>query len=90
MRQRTKWGFVHKYTNGRLRVGSVSNPNPKRFRSVRDTVWIQWTFKDAPNIEFALRPDEALALASGLTWVVSEHQMGRVELEIQKQERKPK
>jgi hypothetical protein len=82
MRQRTTWGFVHKYSNGRLRVGSVSNPG-KRFRSPRDTVWVQWTFDDAPEIQFALRPDEALALASGLTWIVSEHQLGKVEKKIQ-------
>lgn len=87
-RQRTKWVFIHKYSNGRLRVGSVSNPNPKRFRSPRDTVWVQWTFDDAPEIEFAVRPDEALALASGLTWTVSEYELGKAELKIQDKERK--
>lgn len=85
-RQRTRWRFVHKYSNGQLRVGSVSNPNPNRFRSVRDTVWVQWLFDDAPDLEFALRPDEALALASGLTWIVSEHHLGRIERETQERE----
>lgn len=82
-KQQTQWLFRYPYKNGRLRAGWVYNLNPKRFNNPRDNVRLQWEVDGKAVSDLYMRPDEALAMAAGLTWVVGEKAVGTQESETQ-------
>lgn len=86
-RQRTTWLFHRSYLNGLLRIGFVHNLNPKNAR-IRDVVRLQGWKDGKIDMNYYMRPDEAMAMVAGLSWVVGQKWVGEQEVEAQRQERK--
>jgi len=83
-KQQTRWLFKYPYKNGLLRAGWIHNLNPATVNNPRDNVRLRWSLKGRKDIDLCMRPDEALAMAAGLSWVVGEKVLGAQEVEAQK------
>ena len=86
-RQTTRWHYRATYSNGKkLNVGVIHNPDLKIVNHIRDVIRIKSQWIEENDIDWAIRPDEAMDLVEGLATAVADV-MGREEIVRQKVER---
>lgn len=88
VRQTTRWHYRAHYSNGkRLSVGVIHNPDLRSVNHIRDVIRVKSQWVEGNDIDWAIRPDEAMDLVEGLTTAVA-NVMGREEIARQKAERR--
>ena len=67
-RQTTRWHFRRRYRNEKeLMVGIIHNPDLRSVNSLRDVIRIKTRWVKENDVDWAIRPDEAMDLLHGLS-----------------------
>ena len=87
-KQTTRWHYRRKYRNGKeLAVGVIHNPDLRRVNHIRDVIRVKTSWVEGNDIDWVIRPDEAMDLVLGLTTAVVDV-MDTEEITRQKAERR--
>ena len=91
-RQTTRWHFKRVYRNStskvpkELFVGVIHNPDLRSVNHIRDVIRIKSKWVEGNDIDWAIRPDEAMDLLHGLSCALVDV-MDTEEIARQKAER---